>query len=95
MPAGSGTLRVVPLPRPGARLVGVSGVVRVGADRVTVQRHERHVVALVEDLLRPVPVVVVDVEHGDPRAGRRRDGAAAMAALLKKQYPPYSDVVAW
>ena len=86
MPAGSGTLHVVPLPPPGAGLVGEARVVRVGPHRVAVQRHERHVVALVEDLLGAVAVVVVDVEHGDPRAaGRRRRGAAAIAALLKKQ----------
>ena len=43
--------------------------VRVRPRRVAVQRHVLHVVALVEDLLRAVAVVVVDVEHGHLRAG--------------------------
>ena len=43
---------------------------------IGVQRHEAHVVAVVEDLLGAVAVVVVDVEHRHPRAaiGPRRRG---------------------
>jgi hypothetical protein len=62
-----------PGPGTGAGLVPMPGEVRVGPLRVTVQRDELDVVALVEDLLRAVAVVVVDVEHGDLAAGRGRE----------------------
>ena len=42
----------------------------------------------VEDRLGAVAVVIVDVEHADPRRALRRSHSAATAALLTKQYPP-------
>ena len=58
---------------PAAALVRVAGEVRVGPVRVAVQRHVLDVVALVEDLLGAVAVVVVDVEDADPGPGRAGD----------------------
>jgi hypothetical protein len=46
-----------------------------------VKGEEQHVGARVEDRLGAVAVVVVDIEERDP-------GWAAIAALLRKQYPP-------
>ena len=82
---------------PGAGLVGVAGVVRVGPHRVAVQRGEEHVLALVEDLLRAIAMVVIDVEHGDTAARRGGvlggDGGVveeAVAAVQRRR-----GVVAW
>ena len=83
-------LRFVPLPRAGAAFVGEPGDVRVGPCRVAVERHVLHVVAAVEDLLRAVAVVVVDVEHrhlrlpvvdGDVMGGDRRVVEEAVPAV--------------
>ena len=49
-------------------LVGVAEVVRVFGVRRAVQRDEQDVVALPEDLLGAVAVVVVDVDDGDAGA---------------------------
>ena len=54
--------------RAGAALVGVAEEVWILDARIGVQRHEQHVAPRVEDLLRAVAVVVVDVENGDARA---------------------------
>ena len=83
----SGTLQVAPLPRPAPVSSAWPGVVRVGPHRVAVQRHERHVVALVEDLLRAVAVVVVDVEHGDPRARRGGDVGGGDRGVVEEAVP--------
>ena len=61
-------------PPSGAGLVDVTRHVRIGADRIGVQRDELDVVALVEDLLGAVAVVVVDVEHGHLRPRRASRG---------------------
>ena len=75
-----------------AGLVGEADHERVGARRVAVERHVLHVVTVVEDLLRPVAVVVVDVEHrhlraggaGDPVRGDRRVVEEAVAAVHRR-----------
>jgi hypothetical protein len=69
----------------GAGLVSEPRQVRVRPRRIAVQRHVLDVVAPVEDLLGAVAVVVVDVEHRDPRPRRRRHVVRRDAALLKKQ----------
>jgi hypothetical protein len=51
----------------------VAEEVRVLAQRVSVERHVQHVPTPPEDLLRPVPVMEVDVEDRDPVAGGSRD----------------------
>src|SRR5690606_19185476 len=51
-----------------AALVLVAREVRIGRARMTVDRDGQHVGAVVEDVLRAVAVVIVDVEHGDAAA---------------------------
>ena len=53
-----------------ATLVGVSGEVGVSRARMAVNRYEVNVVALVEDLLRTIAMVVVDVDERDPAVPR-------------------------
>ena len=52
--------------RPGALLVGMAEEERIFGHRVAVQVDHQHVRPLVEDFLRAVAVMVVDVEDGDP-----------------------------
>ena len=54
------------LPGSGACFVGVTGEIRKGPGRVGVQRDIQDVAPLPEDLLRPVAVVVVDVQDRHP-----------------------------
>src|SRR5439155_5372594 len=49
---------------PGAGLRGMTGEVRIGAERITVERYVQHLGATIEDLLGPVAVMVVEVENG-------------------------------
>ena len=51
-----------------ARLVGPAEEVRIRADRIGVDRDVPDVAAAPEDLLAPVPVVVVDVDDRDALA---------------------------
>ena len=73
IPAASGKLRLAPAPAPvPVSSERVTGEVGEGAGRVGVQRGVGDVGALVEDLLRAVAVVDVDVEDRD---GRRQPPA--------------------
>jgi hypothetical protein len=60
-------VEVEPLALPLAALVGMAEEIRILHHGVGVDVHHLHVAAAVEDRLRPVAVVIVDVEHADPR----------------------------
>jgi hypothetical protein len=63
----------------------VAEVERVLEARVGVEAREEDVGAAVEEALRPVAVVIVDVEERDARRARRSSASAATAALFRKQ----------
>src|SRR5262249_61941798 len=70
VPGRAGAQRVVavePFAGPFAALVGEAGEIRILVLRMPVQRTEQHVAATVEDLLRAVAMVEIDVEDGDAR----------------------------
>ena len=68
MPAGKGKLRVQSSPAPQPAFRREAEEKRVFERGIGVERHEQHVVAVVEDLLRTVAVVIVDVDDRDARA---------------------------
>src|SRR3546814_13130714 len=47
-------------------LMAITAEIRIGEARVAVNRYGEHVAAIVEDVLLPVPVVVVDVQDRHP-----------------------------
>lgn len=57
-------------------------------------RHVRHVIPIVENLLYALPVVHIGIEHGNFDE-RTPSTWAAIAALLRKQKPPAASALAW
>ena len=91
-PVGAGREREVPrvaLARAPTPLGGEAEEVRIVVGRIGVQRDEEHVVAVVEELLGPVPVMEIDVEDRDARAdvgpGLRRDGGVVEVAVARER----------
>jgi len=80
---GEGVVDVVALSRPLPFLVGEPAEVGVGETGVAVYRYRQNVGPLVEDLLRPVSVVIVDIEDRQPSVGaekvRRHGGGIEVA----------------
>src|SRR5438105_8179168 len=67
-----------------APLVGVAKVERILGDRVAVDRGGEHVVALVEDALRAVAMVVVDVDDRHARGARVAQGLCGEGRVVEK-----------
>ncbi|KAG1078218.1 hypothetical protein G6F40_016804 [Rhizopus arrhizus] len=59
-----GPIAVVALAGAASNLVGIAADERKQRFWLSVQRHGQHVVAVVEDLLRAVAMVHVDIQHG-------------------------------
>ncbi len=74
--------------RPG--LVGVADRVRVGAGRIAMERHVLDVIAIVEDLLRAIAVVVVDVEDGHLRPRGRSHMMCSDSRVVEEAVPAVS-----
>src|SRR5690606_14295147 len=79
--------------RAAARFIRVPEKVRVGLRGVPVEGGEEHVRALVEDLLRAVAVVIVDVEDGYPSRPRipqelRGNGGVVQIAVAAVEIGP-------
>ena len=55
------------------------------------ERQVEHIVAVVEDLLRSVPVVIVDIEDGGSYVGigkpLRRNGDVVQIAIAAEEFP--------
>ena len=84
MPGGNGRFLFAPAPVTAARFVREAEEVRKPAGaRIDVDGADEHVTALVEDLLRAVAVVRVDVEDRDRAAETVCSAAAATAELLR------------
>src|SRR3546814_2833507 len=61
-----------------------AGEVGVGEGRRAVDRHRQHVVALVEDVLLSVAVVIVDIENRHP--ARSEEHTSELQSLMRISY---------
>ena len=60
------------------------GEIRVCATRVAVQRHVLHIVAIIENFLGAIAVVVVDIEHRDLAAGASNNLVRSDRGIVEK-----------
>ncbi|MPL86073.1 hypothetical protein SDC9_32049 [bioreactor metagenome] len=88
--AGKWQVQVVAEPRPGAAFLRAAGIERVELLRIDMQRDRQHVVTFVEDALRAVAVMHVDVE--DRRAMAARAQILGRDAAVVEEAEPARDL---
>jgi hypothetical protein len=77
-------IQVVAMARAFAAFIGMAQIERVFVARIGVDGDEQHIVAVVEDALRAVAVVVVEIEDGDAARAVVEHVLRASAALRKQ-----------